>query len=333
MKNISFFIIALGLAHTLSAQSQSAIQFFDSTGSTPTAKLGWKGDANSGHFFLEKNDNNTSLLKSTATGLETPGSVKAASFIGDGSGLTNLNFENNLIWKGAWNSQNTYIKDNLVQYQGNTYIALQNNQNITPANTNNVHWALLASKGDPNGFFGRDVDSTVIFAPGFKKIRLLQQDPWAPATVIEYGKVYLSTRNTNTTMNADGTISASNPGGATTINGSSISSSNPSGNTTISGGSITTKSITVDGRSLSVPDYVFEESYNLRPLEEVESFVKTNKHLPEIPKEAEIKSKGLDLTEMNLKLLQKVEELTLYIIEQNKVNLAQEKRIKLLEEK
>ena len=72
-------------------------------------------------------------------------------------------------------------------------------------------------------------------------------------------------------------------------------------------------------------DWVFEDDYNLRTLEEVESFIQTNKHLPEIPSAEEFKKNDMDVAEMNNKLLQKVEELTLYIIDQNK-------RIKKLEE-
>jgi len=54
------------------------------------------------------------------------------------------------------------------------------------------------------------------------------------------------------------------------------------------------------------------------PLHEVEQYVKENSHLPEIPSETEVKQNGLNMGEMQNKLLQKVEELTLYIIEQQK---------------
>ena len=66
------------------------------------------------------------------------------------------------------------------------------------------------------------------------------------------------------------------------------------------------------------PDYVFEKDYKLASLEHVEKYLNQNKHLPEIPSAKEIKTDGLDLAEMNLKLLKKVEELTLYSIQQNK---------------
>ncbi len=66
------------------------------------------------------------------------------------------------------------------------------------------------------------------------------------------------------------------------------------------------------------PDYVFEDHYSLMPLQEVEKYLKANKHLPAIPSESEVKTSGIDLGEMQVKLLEKVEELTLYLIEQNK---------------
>ena len=65
-------------------------------------------------------------------------------------------------------------------------------------------------------------------------------------------------------------------------------------------------------------DYVFHPGYELPPLQEVENFVSKQQHLPGIPSEKEVKEEGLDLGEFDRKLLKKVEELTLYIIQLNK---------------
>ncbi|MDN5215689.1 hypothetical protein QQ020_26665 [Fulvivirgaceae bacterium BMA12] len=65
-------------------------------------------------------------------------------------------------------------------------------------------------------------------------------------------------------------------------------------------------------------DFVFEDDYDLRTLAEVEEFIKVNKHLPEIPSAKEVEENGVNLGEMEGKLLQKIEELTLYIIDQQK---------------
>lgn len=65
-------------------------------------------------------------------------------------------------------------------------------------------------------------------------------------------------------------------------------------------------------------DFVFENDYNLLSLASVENFIKENKHLPEIASAEEMQKRGINLSEMNIKLLQKIEELTLHLIQQNK---------------
>jgi len=75
------------------------------------------------------------------------------------------------------------------------------------------------------------------------------------------------------------------------------------------------------------------ERYKLMPLHEVEQFVKINSHLPEIPSATEITKNGLSMGEMQNKLLQKVEELTLYMISQQKTIDQQQAQIKELNNK
>jgi hypothetical protein len=86
-------------------------------------------------------------------------------------------------------------------------------------------------------------------------------------------------------------------------------------------------SIISGGTTLNVPDYVFAEDYYLRPLEEVGDFIAREKHLPDIPSAAEIGEMGVNMTEMQMKLLAKVEELTLYAIEQDKTITGQEQAL------
>jgi hypothetical protein len=78
------------------------------------------------------------------------------------------------------------------------------------------------------------------------------------------------------------------------------------------------------------PDYVFEPTYDLKPLAEIETYIKENKHLPEVPSAKEMEKNGVQLGEMNMLLLKKVEELTLYVIEQQKENTKQADEIKEL---
>lgn len=67
-------------------------------------------------------------------------------------------------------------------------------------------------------------------------------------------------------------------------------------------------------------DYVFEEDYNLKPLTEVEEFIAENGHLPNVPSAAEVEEKGIELGEMTKIQQEKIEELTLYLIQQQKEN-------------
>ncbi len=65
-------------------------------------------------------------------------------------------------------------------------------------------------------------------------------------------------------------------------------------------------------------DYVFEKDYKLMPLKDVEAFITKHAHLPNVPSARDVVDNGVDIAEMDAKLLEKIEELTLYIIEQNK---------------
>lgn len=78
-------------------------------------------------------------------------------------------------------------------------------------------------------------------------------------------------------------------------------------------------------------DFVFNEDYKLKNLDEVGNFIKKYKHLPDVPSAEEMVNSGLDVATMDAKLLQKIEELTLYLLEQKKENEELKKRIIKLE--
>jgi hypothetical protein len=81
-------------------------------------------------------------------------------------------------------------------------------------------------------------------------------------------------------------------------------------------GKIKTKEIRVTTANWA--DYVFDKDYKLMPLKEVEIFINNNKHLPNVSAASEIEKNGLDLSSMQSKMMEKIEELTLYLIEANK---------------
>jgi hypothetical protein len=78
------------------------------------------------------------------------------------------------------------------------------------------------------------------------------------------------------------------------------------------------------------PDYVFGKKYNLMPLKDLENYISANNHLPNIPSASEVQKEGINLGDMNAKLLEKIEELTLYIIELKKENEQIKKELKSL---
>ncbi len=78
-------------------------------------------------------------------------------------------------------------------------------------------------------------------------------------------------------------------------------------------------------------DFVFDEDYKLMPLNELEANIRSNKHLPGIPSAKEMQENGVGVSELQTKLLQKVEELTLYVIQQQKENEALKARVAELE--
>ena len=92
-------------------------------------------------------------------------------------------------------------------------------------------------------------------------------------------------------------------------------------NSIIADGNIRASEIIV---STTGADFVFADDYQLRPLSEVKTFIQENKHLPEIKSAQEMQQNGVGINELQTQLLQKIEELTLYILQQ-------EERIKALE--
>ena len=100
------------------------------------------------------------------------------------------------------------------------------------------------------------------------------------------------------------------------------------GNIRVSGGGFID-----DGTTLTVPDFVFEDNYPLMPMDELRTFIENEKHLPGLANAREIVEKGLNLSDHQMKLLQKVEELTLYVLKQDEQIKIQQKEILTLKKK
>ena len=159
--------------------------------------------------------------------------------------------------------------------------------------------------GSPNGslFFGKDVSSTDPY--GSWGIEYLN-DPddgfglnfWKPWTSTQQGANYLLFLHDNGKVG----IGTKNPQAKLAVNGDFLA-----------------KSVRVNTNAEYWPDFVFEKDYNLMSLKELELFINTYKHLPGVPSAKEIEEQGeVDLAKMNELLLQKIEELTKYVIDLQK---------------
>jgi len=158
---------------------------------------------------------------------------------------------------------------------------------ITPKSTSSNDSATIILAGDANAIYGMywmyDGNGT-------------EMELWGKAGTAHYGPHISVNRNSGNV--AIGNIYA---------NGYKLSV----------GGKVICTEVRVEAVS-SWPDYVFNHDYDLMSLREVEQWIRENKHLPGIPSAAEVEAAGFDLGDMQKKLLEKLEELTLYVIEQEK---------------
>ena len=96
-------------------------------------------------------------------------------------------------------------------------------------------------------------------------------------------------------------------------------------------GKIGAKKIMINAEGLW-PDYVFDENYALKSLEAIERYIETNHHLPGLPQASEVEANGIDVSSLVTKQMEKIEELTLLMIEMNKQLKAQQSQLEALEE-
>lgn len=147
-------------------------------------------------------------------------------------------------------------------------------------------------------------------------------------------------RLTNQTSGESWVMQHNQSGDATAPNGLSLTragtgsremSLDEDGNVTFRGNVTACADTSLCSPTETFPDYVFKPGYNLMPLAELAAYIADNGHLPNVPNVEEVAANGLNMTELQMKILEKVEELTLYTLEQEQTIKALRDRIATLE--
>jgi hypothetical protein len=243
-------------------------------------------------FNQENSDKTAGLLFAVPPGYHVPGILFATKTAWNmpGSGATDW-YERAFIHPngnfgiGTVSPENTLHINGSVRIDGNSTLPTNANANNTNNYVNNYNLRLLSAN---NGFY------------------------ISMSNISNDRRVYLqSGHNDSGYAYGVGSICINPFGGDV-----GIGTTNPNQKLTVNG-TIYGKEVKVD-LNVPGPDYVFEPTYNLPSLTEIETYIKANKHLPEVPSAKEMEANGINLSEMNMLLLKKVEELTLHIIRQEK---------------
>lgn len=231
----------------------------------------------------------------------TDGTVTVGSYVSSGFG-----------WLGTKSNHPLTFFTN----DGGPTVTLATNGNFgvgttTPDYKLSISSTTIASNTNTNLLRLRGQNPLMVFSNGvtdFGYIKAWSYQPYAPFTnglVIGSAPgypIFFSTNNYSLSMivadNGNVGIGTANPTYKLSVNGN-----------------IRSKEVVVE---TGWADYVFNKKYQLKPLQEVEKFIEDNKHLPGIPSADEIEKNGLQLGDTQKKMMEKIEELTLYVIDLNK---------------
>jgi len=157
----------------------------------------------------------------------------------------------------------------------------------------------------------------------------LKMGVFSTGTFAGLARIYAAGTNARLVLGANNMdiigISPANNGTVTIGNGSGVMTNATGYKLNVHGKIVCTEVMVKD--IASWPDYVFNPSYNLMPLPAVKKYIDQNKHLPNLPDAATIENGGLQLAEMQKKMMEKIEELTLYILQQDEKIKGQQEEI------
>ncbi len=237
--------------------------------------------------------------------------------------------------KALMNSQGSISNVNVGSHSG--FYTSTGNYN-SALGTLSMHYTTSGSENTVVGYFAMRTNTTGSYNTALESGADVGANNLTNATAIGY-RAYVTTNNSlvlGSIAGVNGASASTNVGIGTTspnsnarldVNGNIFSSGKIAIGTTDMA-KIADYSLVVNGEAIcnklrvklytNWPDFVLEEKYNLLPIAQLEEYINANKHLPDIPAAAQVAKEGIDVGGNQALLLQKIEELTLYIIEQNK---------------
>jgi trimeric autotransporter adhesin len=294
--------------------------------------------------------NNSTGLYNTATGAQALGSNTIANYntangyfaLFSNTGNNNTAFGANALATNTTGSNNTTIGYAADVTTGNlsNATAIGYNAKVSQSNSLILGSAVNVGIGTTAPNARLEIDNTTTGTSGLRFTRLLSTS--TPSTA---NNVALSVNPTgdvilvpSTSLWSPATVGTNNiinnNAGAVIIGSGVLTTPNPTSYSLyVSKGILTEKvKIALINPGTNWADYVFNKDYKLQSLDSVENYINTNKHLPDVPSADElVKDGGIDVNQMFAKQMEKTEELTLYIIQQNKKIDELEKRVDELE--
>lgn len=296
-KNTIFLLLAFCLSNLLHAQSPTSLAINDTR------------QINDAPNFI-KHSIRADFKERSVIGVPGSGNYSASLSIApwedtDNSGGANhqLNFnDGGIFYRNAYplNSKwGGWAQLLMTDSNGNTTIGSMIIRKVPGINGSHIYF------GDPVAVSGQPSSKICFGGYGIQNAGFV----WIPNSSLDQGKLLLSFGGSDNVMGNEAKITFQSNGHV------GIGTTNPKNELDVKG-TIHSQEVKVDMSGWS--DFVFKKEYNLPTLEEVEKHIAEKGHLENIPSEEEVLKNGINLGEMNAKLLQKIEELTLYIIEQNR---------------
>ena len=253
----------------------------------------------------------TLKVSSTMTAADTVKAQKDVKVAGNVEVQGNISVDNNLTVNGTSTVHDLVVGGNL------SIIPISQNASLNPC----IKFSVI----DGYGHLVSIDPASVINLEAAMDASPCPQPPAIPFVWQTYGNhVNSNNRWIGTIENFDFNIKTNNTQRMIVkANGSvgigTLLTNNPKNYLLAVNGTIGCKELHIEINSTTWSDFVFNKGYKLMPLKELDTYIQKNKHLPEIPSNADVdNNKGIDVAQVQSKLLQKVEELTLYILELNK---------------